>query len=175
MTHSEKNVLVSVSVPAYNAEPFLEETLQSILTQGMPGCEILVVNDGSTDGTARILDQYRNDPRFRILTHAGGENRGQCASTRLGLEEARGEFIAFLDSDDRYLPGKLARHIEILRQRPEVVLLHSNVEWNGPIPEDPGLGLMFRLEGGERAYALSEEPIFLRSNMICNSTAVFPA
>jgi len=173
MTHSEKNDTVSVIVPAYNAEPFLEETLQSILAQGIAGCEIIVVNDGSTDGTGRILDQYRHDPLFRILMHPGGENRGQCASTRLGLGEARGEFVAFLDSDDRYLPGKLARHIEILRRRPEVVLVHGNVEWNGPIPEDPGLRLMFRLEGGEREYALSEEPIFLRSNMTCNSTVVF--
>lgn len=172
MKPTEKACSVSIIVPAYNAESYLEETLNSIMAQDMLDYETLVVNDGSTDGTARILDRYKDDARLKILTHPGGENRGQCASTRLALEKATGEFVALLDADDQYLPEKLTRHTGLLRQRPGVVLVHGNVEWKGPIPDHPGMRLMFRLEGGAREYTLSEDPIFLRSNMICNSTVV---
>lgn len=111
---AERNVAVSVIVPAYNTADYIAETLASVLAQEGPELEVLVVDDGSTDRTPEVVGAI-GDPRLRYLRR---ENSGGPAAPRnLGIAEARGEFVSFFDSDDIMAPGKLARQIAFMRER----------------------------------------------------------
>lgn len=170
---TEATCQVSVIIPAYNAAAFIDEALQSVLEQDVSGCEILVIDDGSTDQTPAVLARYGNQSAVRVLRHPGGANRGVCASRRLALTEARGEFVAFLDADDCYLPGKLHRHIELLRADPDVVLVHGAVKSMGQISNhENGPEKWFSMGASPHTYDLTTAEHFLRSNNICNSTVV---
>ena len=115
-THSfGANGLVSVVIPAYNAGWSIERAIESAVSQTYPHWEIIVVNDGSTDNTAAVLQKYRN--RIRILTQS---NAGLSNARNRGIRSATGEFVAFLDADDYWLPMKLERQIALLRERPEI-------------------------------------------------------
>lgn len=105
--------LLSVVMPAWNAERFVAEAIDSVRAQTVPDWELLAVNDGSTDGTAAILaDCQCRDPRIRVL--GGTENRGVAHARNLGLDNARGDLIAFLDSDDVWHPAKTARQVAFM-------------------------------------------------------------
>jgi glycosyltransferase involved in cell wall biosynthesis len=118
---------VSVIVIAFNGEAFLAEAIESVLAQDFDDYELLIVDDGSTDGTRRIAEGYRgaHPAMVRVLQHDDGANHGMSAARNLGLAQARGEFIAFLDADDVWAPGKLADQVAILRARPEVGLVYG--------------------------------------------------
>ena len=103
--------LVSVIIPAYNAAAWVRRAIDSALAQTYPQQEILVVNDGSTDTTAEVLAGY--EAAIRVLTQPNG---GLSSARNLGISEARGEFLAFLDADDYWLPEKLARQVACLQQ-----------------------------------------------------------
>lgn len=107
-------VKVSVVVPVYNAERTLGECLDGILAQTLRETEIICVDDGSTDGSAAVLEAYRRkDGRIRALRQ---ENRGAGAARNTGLAEARGEFLSFLDADDRFEPDLLERAYGLCRE-----------------------------------------------------------
>ena len=89
--------MISVIVPVYNVEPYLRKCLDSILGQTYRDLEVLVIDDGSTDGSGKICDEYKKDERVRVF-HT--ENRGLSATRNLGLDKATGEWIGFVDSDD---------------------------------------------------------------------------
>ena len=89
--------MISIIVPVYNVEPYLRKCLDSILDQTYRDLEILVVDDGSTDGSGKICDDYKKDERVRVF-HT--ENRGLSAARNLGLDNATGDWIGFVDSDD---------------------------------------------------------------------------
>ena len=164
---------VSVIIPAFNAEPSLTAAVHSALDQGVDGIEILVIDDGSTDATASMLQRFAAAQTVRVLRHPDGINRGVCASRRLGLSEARGEFVAFLDADDAYLPGKLTHSIAQLRAHPAVVLAHGRTISTGLVrPGACGPADGFSMGEAVKIYRLSESPGFLDTNPICNSTVV---
>src|SRR5262249_31816931 len=100
---------VSVIVPSYNAERFLRAALDSALAQEGVSLEVLVADDGSTDGTSALLAGYGD--RIRVLRQ---DHRGPAASRNAAAREARGEYVALLDADDRFRPGKLARQAAVL-------------------------------------------------------------
>jgi glycosyltransferase involved in cell wall biosynthesis len=108
--------LVSVIIPAYNRAHTVSETIDSVLQQTYPMVEVIVVDDGSTDGTQEILRGYGT--RIRATRQ---ENAGQMAARNCGIRAARGEIITFLDSDDVWLPQCLERHIQVLRKAPAEV------------------------------------------------------
>lgn len=122
--------LVSILVPVYNAAAFLEETVLSVLAQSHGEWELLLIDDGSTDATGALLRSLSQiDPRIRIFRQA---NSGTQAARNLGLEHARGEWIALLDHDDIWLPRKLERQLEVAREHPGVELLFCNFSrWDG--------------------------------------------
>lgn len=104
--------LFTVVVPLYNAEAYIVSTLRSVLAQTEPDFEVLVVDDGSTDGgPALVRGLMREDARIALLTQA---NRGLSGARNTGIRHARGRFIALLDADDAWHPSKLARHREHL-------------------------------------------------------------
>lgn len=96
--------LVSVVIPAYNRVKYIDQTIGSVLAQTYPDIEIIVVDDGSTDGTFEVLEGYSGRGEIVLLSHENRQNQGQSVSINLGLTQVNGEFVAILDSDDYYAP-----------------------------------------------------------------------
>ncbi len=116
-------VRVSAVMPSYNREGTLAEALDSALGQGFPGLEVVVVDDGSTDGSRAVLESYGD--RIRAEFRA---NAGQSAAVNRAVELARGEYVALIDNDDAWLPGKLARQIPMLDADPGAAVLYAAFE-----------------------------------------------
>ena len=96
------NILLSVVIPVYNVEKYLQQCVDSIINQLTDECEIILVDDGSPDGSGEICDRYANkDSRINVIHQ---QNGGLAAARNTGLDYARGEYVAFVDSDD-YLDG----------------------------------------------------------------------
>ncbi len=105
---------VSVVIPVYNRAESITRAIDSVLAQTLDDLEILVVDDASSDATPEIVRQY-DDPRVRVFRHE--TNRGGSAARNTGIEHARGNYVAFLDSDDEWLPQKLEKQVDCLRAR----------------------------------------------------------
>lgn len=116
--------LVSVIIPTYNRAGLVTEAVASVAAQTFQDFEILVVDDGSTDATSKVLAPLKG---VRVLHH--GCRRGVAAARNLGAAEARGEWLAFLDSDDLWLPEKLARQMAFLEERPGLLLCQTDETW----------------------------------------------
>lgn len=123
--------LVSVVIPFYNAG-FLAESIESVLAQTYQHWELLLCDDGSVDGSSEVAGRFaaREPERIRVLQHAGHQNLGASAARNLGLSAASGEFIAFLDADDLWVPHKLADQIALFDQHPAAdALCGSSMFW----------------------------------------------
>jgi glycosyltransferase involved in cell wall biosynthesis len=137
----DSSPLVSVIIIFFNAEPFLDEAIQSILEQDYPNWELLLVDDGSSDGSTRIaLNLVHHAPqKVEYLEHSAHANRGMSASRNLGIQHARGKYIAFLDADDVWLPNKLSEQTALLEAHPDVGMTYGHAliwsSWTGK-PED---------------------------------------
>lgn len=117
---------VSAILVFFNDARFLGEAIESVLAQTFDDWELLLVDDGSTDGSPEIADQYvlQQPGKIRYLDHPGHANRGISATRNLGLQSSTGEFVALLDSDDVWLPGKLAAQVAILDEHPAVAMTY---------------------------------------------------
>jgi glycosyltransferase involved in cell wall biosynthesis len=130
---------VSIVTPFLDAGAFLEPAIESVLAQTFDRWELLLVDDGSTDGSSEVARRFAGTlpDKVKYLTHPHGENRGASASRNLGTEHAAGEYLAFLDADDVYLPHKLAEQVRILDQASEAQVLYGATEywhsWNGVV------------------------------------------
>ena len=116
------NPLVSVCIPAYNAEKYVAEALDSVLSQSYPHIEIVVVNDGSTDQTARVLDGYR----MKGVKVIHQENKGQCVAANRAFRESQGELIKFFDADDILSERFVELQVEKLQKHPNSI---ASAEW----------------------------------------------
>ena len=116
--------LISVIIPAYNRSAFLPEAIESVLKQTCKPLEIIVVDDGSTDDTAGVLARYAG----KIIT-LSGNHAGPSAARNHGIQAAHGDFIAFLDSDDLWLPGKLAAQMRFFHANPEARICQTEEIW----------------------------------------------
>ena len=140
-TASESAPLVSVITIFLNAERFFCEAVDSVVQQTYPHWELLLVDDGSTDGTSRLARDYerRLPGRIRYLEHAGHARHGMSASRNLGIDHARGALVAFLDADDKWTASKLASQVTILAAHPAAQMVsgptHLWYGWTGR-PED---------------------------------------
>ncbi len=155
---------VSVVMPAYNAARTIEETIRSVFGQTYTDWELLVIEDGSTDATPQIVSRLAaEDTRLRVLRNE--TNRGAAGSRNRGVEEARGEWVAFLDSDDLWRSDKLEKQLALADGRPDAVLTYT--------------ASAFMDEAGNRyAYVLEAEPRFAykellhRNLLTCSSVMV---
>ena len=131
--------LVSVITPFYNAERFLEDSILSVLGQSFDHWELLLVDDGSTDGGTEIAREYaaRHPGRIRYVEHPAHRNMGACASRNVGIRHSQGEFVALLDADDVWLPNKLQDQVALLEANPTAGLVYGRSEywydWNGSV------------------------------------------
>ena len=114
------NPKVSVIIPVYNAAVSLPRSLNSALSQDLQSQEVIVINDGSTDGTGDVVRSYRN-----LIVRAEQENQGQAAARNAGLQLAKGEYVAFLDADDYWLPGFLSRCVEFLEAHADAAAVNT--------------------------------------------------
>jgi len=114
-----------------DAEAYLREAVASVLAQTWPDWELLLVDDGSADGSGAIARAFADEHagRIRYLTHPGGVNRGMSASRNLGVAHARGRYVAFLDADDVWLPTALARQVAALDASPEAGMAAGTTEY----------------------------------------------
>jgi glycosyltransferase involved in cell wall biosynthesis len=137
---------ISVVIPAYNSGPLLAETLRSVLAQTLQPDEVLVIDDGSTDGTADVAESF--GPPVRVFRRA---NARQGASRNFGVEQATSEWIAFVDHDDLWVPEKLERQMQALSANPKADLCYTarahfdqdrgKGRWQLIIPVPPAAGI----------------------------------
>lgn len=148
-----KNVTISVIVPAYNVEQYVAAALESLFGQSVPFHDVIVVNDGSTDGTGAIIEQFRRRPGMRIV-HV--DNGGQGRARNLALSLATGDYVYFFDADDLLDAGFVAAMQARLRGRPEVDIVY----FSGSSFVDPGCNADFLpvyRRGIEREFASGVE------------------
>lgn len=160
---------ISVVLPVFNRVQVLPRAIESVLAQTFPDFELIVVDDGSRDGTGELLARL-SDRRVRVISV--DRNRGACAARNRGIEEAQGDILCFLDSDDVYLPDKLTCVAALFGERPELdVLVDSFICHKGIGPEGrakrklnpPGLcGSAFRSALFERRIAKATSAISVR-------------
>ena len=118
MDQNRINTKISIIVPVYNVEKFIQETMDSVRAQTRQDWELLLVEDGSTDKTAAVAEEYvkrTGDCRIRLIYQ--GKNLGAAKARNRGVEEARGRFIAYLDSDDLWRPDKLEKELSFMEQK----------------------------------------------------------
>jgi glycosyltransferase involved in cell wall biosynthesis len=143
---------VSVVIATYNYGRFLPDALDSVRAQTFSDYEILVVDDGSTDDTETVIARYLADPRIRFLRI---DHLGQPAAKNTGIRHARGQYVAFLDADDRWLPTKLEKQVALFRAEPDLGVVYSRwraidergrsiPDWARPVHRGDVLGQLFR-------------------------------
>ncbi len=155
---------VSVVMPAYNAEAYIEAAVRSVLRQTWTDFELIVVDDCSQDATAEIVGRLAKEDS-RVILLGNPKNAGVSASRNTGVAKAQGEWVAFLDSDDLWREDKLEKHLALLKQHPDAVLSYTASAF---IDED----------GREYSYVMEAEPettykTLLRKNLLsCSSVMV---
>jgi glycosyltransferase involved in cell wall biosynthesis len=129
---------VSVLIPILNMKRYLPETVASVYAQTCPDWEMVLIDDGSADGSVELAQEYagRDAQRVRVLSSDATMAHGASAARNRGLRAARGEWIAFLDADDLWLPDKLERQIDIVRRHPPAVMTFARVLY---FHDDPAL------------------------------------
>jgi glycosyltransferase involved in cell wall biosynthesis len=115
--------LVSIITPSYNQAAFLEQTIQSVLGQEYPHIEYMVVDGASADGSREIIEKFAD----KLAWWASEKDSGQAEAINKGLARAHGEIVAWLNSDDYYLPGAVSAALKVFEQNPEVVMVYGNM------------------------------------------------
>ena len=156
--------LVSVIIIFFNASDFIQIAIESVLAQTYEHWELLLVDDGSNDGSTEIALRFasENSAQIKYFEHDGHQNLGMSAARNLGIRKVKGDYIAFLDADDYWLPNKLDVQISILDSQPEAGMLFGSTKywfsWTGR-PEDSQQDYVPSL--GVRAHTLFHPPLLL--------------
>ena len=162
---------VSCIIPAWNAEPFLGEAIDSALAQTTPPAEIIVVNDGSTDGTANVARRYGQ--RVRLIEQA---NAGTAAARDAGICAAAHDLLTFLDADDLFLSEKIERQLAHLLtdEAVDLSICHASDYWDDEVPEErrAGMSLEPGVKPGQMGTWLIRRRAFDRFGLLCDGAAV---
>ena len=117
----DTKIFFSIIIPTFNRKSFLRVAIDSVLAQTYENFELIIVNDGSTDSTKDMIKTY-SDPR---IVYVYQENQGVSSARNTGLSKATGNFIAFLDSDDKWVKEKLAKSVEYIGKYPNISIFHT--------------------------------------------------
>jgi len=150
---------VSAIIIVFNGETYIAEAIESVLAQDFLDWELLVADDGSTDGTRDIVQSFvdAQPERIRLIRHPDKGNHGMSATRNLGVADARGEYVAFLDADDMWLPAKLSEQVRILDSHPTAGLVYGRtLIWNEWDPNSGRKDYFYSL--GVEPDALHEPP-----------------
>ncbi len=146
---------VSVIIPVYGVEKYIAATVQSVLEQTYKNFELIIVDDGSPDRSLEICQQF-SDPRIKIICQP---NQGVCAARNTGVHHAQGDYLAFLDGDDLWLPQKLEKHVEHLENSPTVGVSFSRSAFIDEAGQPLGLYQMPKLRGINPPLILCRNPV----------------
>lgn len=170
---------VSIVIAFLNAEMFIEETLNSVVNQTLDDWELILVNDGSSDNSERIVKTViANFPdKMVYLTHENAVNKGVCASRNLGIRHARGQYIALLDADDVWQPGKLAEQTAVLHSHTEVgMVFGASRYWNSWSKSIQNGSRDFTPRLGLKANCVHPSPtLLIRCHPLGNASAPCPS
>ena len=147
--------LISVIIPTYNNARLIPYTLDSILGQSYSPLEIIVVNDGSTDETAEVVQGYVSHGRVRLHTQP---NQGDIAARNKGIELALGEYIAFIDSDDLWNREHVRLLVEEIERSPETGMAFDNVIYFAGSDASERQGEVATADGGEKIMVEAKQP-----------------
>ncbi|MBD2666007.1 glucosyltransferase [Richelia sinica FACHB-800] len=153
---------ISVVIPVYNSEKSVAETLASVIAQTYRDLEIIIVDDGSTDKSIEICQRFK-DERIKIVHQ---QNRGLAGARNTGIRHAQGEFIAFVDSDDLWLPEKLEKHLHHLQHSPQVGLSFSRSRFIDEQGTPLGIYQMPKLINITPGYLFCRNPISNGSSVV---------
>lgn len=157
--------LVSVITPVYNAQAFIGETIASVINQSYPHWEMVIIDDGSTDGTRDVIQTYLGDTRIKYIYQP---NQERAVARNNGIRMATGKYIAFLDADDMWLTDKLKIQIEYLETHPEIALCFTHYLLMDETGVSSGLpATYFNPQVNQFCH-------LLETNFIPNSTVVVP-
>lgn len=128
--------LVSVVMTSYNYEKYISAALESVLAQTYTNFEIIVIDDGSKDSSIDIIKAYSEEhPSIRLYMHKGRQNKGLPASMRLGIDKAKGEYVAFCESDDLWAPNHLEEKIKIINAYKDVFIVSNAINMFGNVED----------------------------------------
>ena len=147
--------LVSVIVPTYNVEEYISRTINSILAQTYSNFELLIIDDESPDRSVEICQQFK-DSRLKIISQ---KNRGLAGARNTGIRNAKGEYLAFLDADDLWLPKKLENHVQHLESSPTVGISFSRSAFIDINDRELGIYQMPKLKEITAEHLLCRNPI----------------
>jgi len=155
--------VVTAIIIVYNGAAFLDEAVESVAAQTFPAWELLVVDDGSTDASAEIARRHAAaDLRIRVIAHSDGGNHGMSATRNLGLSQARGTYIGFLDADDVWEPTKLEEQVAVLEDHPEAAMVYGRtLIWHGEA--GPAAVADYYFDLGVEPGRIHEPPVLFRN------------
>jgi len=159
---------VSVVMPVYNMERYVRQAINSVLRQTFKDYEVIIVDDGSTDRSYDICTEF-TDSRIRIIQQ---ENRGLPGARNTGVEVSRGQYIAFLDPDDMWLPKKLEKHVAHLDSHPEIGISFSYSAFINEKGDPTGLYQLPRYEGITQRHLFCSNPVGNGSNAVVRRAAL---
>ena len=123
---------ITIIVPIYNVEKYLSSALDSVVNQTYKNLEVLLIDDGSTDNSKKIAEEYvKKDSRVKLFQHDGGVNKGLAKTVKLGLEKANANWLVFLESDDSITPDYLETKINVIKENPRVEFIFNAVNCFG--------------------------------------------
>ncbi|AMQ87246.1 glycosyltransferase family 2 protein [Marinobacter sp. LQ44] len=154
--------LVSVITPTFNRADYLPVAVESVLAQTMPDLELIVIDDGSTDNTAAVMQPFLEDPRVRYLAQ---DNQGQSAARNRGIESAKGDFICFLDSDNAWLVSKLDKALEAFRDNPQADIVYGDYIVIDAQGAEQGVNRMKRYSGRITPQLLQDNFVSMNTTM----------
>ncbi len=155
--------IVSIITPVFNGKRYLAKAIESALSQSFSNFELLIINDGSTDNSSQVIKPYLTDKRIQYFEQANG---GVASARNHALRHAQGEYIGFLDQDDRWLPHKLALQVDFLEHHKEIALHYAKQQ----VVDTHGLAFNFDWPTGATGYCLPE--LFLRNKITILTTLV---
>jgi len=168
--------LVSVIMNCYNGERYLREAIESVLNQNYPNWELVFFDNASTDGTAEVVREYSD---LRIRYFRGEETIPLGAARNLAIAEVRGEYIAFLDSDDRWLPEKLALQLRCFDEQPDCGFVYGNYYIIRPDGRQHRIGLKGKQPHGEMfaeclyQYSINLQTVIIRASTLSVVNTLF--
>ncbi len=165
------NPLVSFVIPVFNAELFVAQAIDSVLNCGYHHIEVLLIDDGSTDSSFDICKlNAEKSSLICLLQHENKQHKGTSLTRKLGIDNAKGELIYFLDADDTIIKGELSNYVNVFLENLDVVLIHGDIKTFGEIEAIPNPEIGFVIGYSNKKYLQQNEPYFLKSDRICTST-----
>lgn len=166
------NPLVSVIIPVYNREKTIGRAIESVLNQSYPNIELIVVDDGSSDDSVSVIQSYINGDKVRLIMLSG--NSGANVARNVGIKNANGDFIAFQDSDDEWLPNKLQKQMDYMQSNHDSVMFcsHNVILSEGYVKQVPDWRIIKKIENEGLYNVLKCENVVSTQTLIISRSVI---